>query len=372
MRYLKFLFLLLVIVSTAAFQVISPLPEEAVDPNLQISWPPPIYTLRGPVEIRGTVNVANVSSYFLEFRPLNPDFTVADIDLPWSPATLPAQVPVIDDVIGTWNTEVVPDGVYELRLTVNVVGGTPMFARVSPLRIENMPPPFAITPTPVVIPTLVPQQSVPTLIPTPTAFNLTPEAVALTNANVRQGDNIGYPTVGSLSANERVPVIGRSNSGSGWWVVRLPNGREGFVAPSVVNVTGDTSGLPRINPPATPTPIASPTPPLPDAVLVEARFDRDITEGESFNIIVVVRNNSGVALPEFSVVCRMTPQDEFFSTFVEGLGANQQIDVSLTARLDEGGDEQTTARCAVDLNNLIPEISEDNNFYNVSQNLDLP
>ena len=371
MRYIKFLFLVLLLVATTAFQVISPLPEEAVDPNLQISWPPPIYTVRGAVEVRGTMNVPNTSSYFLEFRALNPDFTIADDTVPWSPATLPAQVAVIDDVLGIWNTEVVPDGVYELRMTVNVVGGTPLFARVSPLRIENVLPPFLATPTPIVIPTLVPQE-VPTLIPTPTALNLNPEAVALTNANVRLGDNTSYPTVGSLAANERVPVIGRSNSGSGWWYVRLRNGNEGFVAPSVVEVTGNTSGLPRVNPPATPTPIATATPPLPDAVLVEARFDRDIAEGENFNIIVVVRNASGVALPRFSVVCRMTPQDEFFSTFIDGLGANQQIDVALSARLDEGGGEQTTARCAVDLNNLVPEISEDNNFYNVSQNLDLP
>ena len=81
-----------------------------------------------------------------------------------------------------------PDGAYELRLTVSTGTGTPLFARVSPLRILNQIPPFAITATPLAVPTLVPNvvptidpnQSLPTLVPTPTAFSNTPEAVAVT------------------------------------------------------------------------------------------------------------------------------------------------------------------------------------------------
>jgi hypothetical protein len=138
-----------------------------------------------------------------------------------------------------------------------------------------------VTPTAIALPTLIPTptgfQSLPTLIPTPTAFSTTPEATARINGNVRAGDNTGYAVVGSLVENQRVPLIGRSSSGSGWWYVQLPNGTRGFVAPSVVIISGDTSNLPRINPPATPTPVASPTPPLPDAQIIGARFDRDIT-----------------------------------------------------------------------------------------------
>jgi hypothetical protein len=298
--------------------------------------------------------------------------------VPWIPAILPAARPVVDDVLGVWNTTVVPDGMYELRLTININGGQPQFARVSPVRIENNPPPFAITPTPLAVPTLVPQfatqppQSLPTLIPTPTAFDLVPQAEAVTNANVRAGDSTAYPVVGSLFAGETVSVIGRSSTGSGWWVIRMSNGGQGWIAPSVARVTGDTRSLPIFNPPATPTPVATATPQLPDLTITSGRFDRDITEGENFQVIVTVRNQTGVFAPRFSVACNFTPQNEFFSTFIDGLNGNSQIDVSLVARLDDGGGETTTANCAVDVNQLVAEVNDSNNFYNLSQNLDNP
>ena len=49
---------------------------------------------------------------------------------------------------------------------------------------------------------------------------------------------------------ETLPVLALSATGSGWWKVRLPNGREGWAAASVIRVTGDTSRLPREFPPA--------------------------------------------------------------------------------------------------------------------------
>jgi hypothetical protein len=373
-RY-RLLILLLILLSAAGFQPVEP-PGQTLDPNANISWPPPIYVLRGEFTVRGTANVPNMTSYFIEFRALNDDLTPADDTVPWNPAILPARGPVIDDVLGVWNTSVTPDGPYELRLTITVSGGPPVHARVSPLRVENEPPPFAITPTVPVIPTLVPQtvppQELPTLVPTPTAFSLTPEAVAVTNGNVRAGDNTGYPVVGSLVVNQRVPVVGRSSTGSGWWYIELPNGRRGWVAPSVVQVSGDLRSVPFVNPPATPTPVASPTPELPDAVLTGVRFDREIREGQNFQVIVTVRNESTVPLPRVSVACNFTPQNEFFSTFIDGLPPFGQTEVALAARLDEGGGENTTANCAVDVNNLVAEINENNNFFNLTDRLRNP
>ena len=279
---------------------------------------------------------------------------------------------------GVWNTTVVPDGMYELRLTVNINGGQPQFARVSPVRVENNPPPFAITPTPLAVPTLVPDfatqppQQLPTLIPTPTAFNLVPQAEAVTNANVRSGDSTSYSVIDSLFAGQQVPVVGRSSTGSGWWVVQMPDGDQGFIAPSVARITGDTSSLPRINPPATPTPIATPTPQLPDLAITGVRFDRDITEGENFQVIVTVRNQTGVPAPQFSVACNFTPQGEFFSTFIDSLNGNTQLEVSMVARLDDGGGNDTTANCAVDVNQLVAEVNDGNNFGSATQNLDNP
>jgi hypothetical protein len=374
----RVLLLFAVILVSAGFQVIEPTGETPADPNMNITWPPPIYVIRGEFSVRGTANVPGMASYFLEYRRLNDDYTPADASVHWAPAILPSSGPVIEDVLGVWNTSVIPDGPYELRLTLNISGSTPLFARVSPLRLENNPPPFAVTPTQVLLPTQPPatatlfEQALPTLIPTPTAFSLQPEAVALTNANVRAGDNTGYAVIGSLVTNQRVQVVGRSSSGSGWWFVQLPNGRRGFVAPSVIQVSGNLSSLPRIDPPATPTPVATPTPPLPDAVLINGRFDRDIKEGENFNMVVTVRNESPVFLPRISVACNITPQNAFYSTFIDGLNGFSQIDVYMVGRLDEGGGQRVTANCAADVNNLVAELDENNNFYNFSQNLDEP
>lgn len=369
----RILLLLLIVFSVAGFQTVNPTATPQ-DPNVNITWPPPIYVLTGEFSVRGTANLPDMASYFLEFRPLNEDLTPADDTVEWSPAILPARGPVSDDVLGVWDTSTVPDGAYELRLTINLSSGTPVHAVVSPLRIENDPPPFAITPT---VPPSLPAatsapQEVPTLVPTPTALSTNPEAVAVTNGNVRAGDNTSYGIIGSLTANQTVPVVGRSNSGSGWWLIELPDGQRGWVAPSIVRVTGDLSTLPRVDPPSTPTPVASPTPDLPDAVITNVRFDRDIVEGENFHVIVTVYNASGVPLPRTPVACNFTPMDDFYSSFIEGLNGYTQIEVAMVVNLSEGGGGNITANCAVDLNNAVPEVDENNNYFNLTERLANP
>lgn len=235
----------------------------AVDPNANITWPPPVYVLRGQFELRGTANLPNMTSYFIEYRLLNDDLT-ANESASWIPATLPSNARVVDGPLGTWNTTIVADGLYEIRMTIGVSSGSPVYAIVSPVRVENTPPPFAVTPTEVVIPTLVPPtqapQIIPTLVPTPTALDLTPRAEIVTGANVRQGDSTFYPIVTGLVAGEIVPVVGISSTGSGWYLIELPNGRRGWVAPSVVRITGDVRNVPRVAPPPPPPPTATPTP----------------------------------------------------------------------------------------------------------------
>lgn len=231
-----------------------------VDPNANITWPPPVYVLSGTFELRGTANLPNQASYFIEFRQLNNDLTVRET-APWTPATLPSPAKVVDNVLGAWNTAVAPDGLYEIRMTINVTSGSPVYVVVSPVRVQNTPPPFAITPTQVVLPTPTPfTQVLPTLVPTPTAIDLTPRAEIVTGANVRQGDSTIYPVIAGLVAGEIVPVVGLSNTGSGWYYIELPNGRRGWVAPSVVRISGDVRNLPRVAPPPPPPPTATPTP----------------------------------------------------------------------------------------------------------------
>jgi formylglycine-generating enzyme required for sulfatase activity len=115
--------------------------------DANISWPPPVYVLRGSVEVYGTALPADMTGYFLEYRPLLPDLT-PDESAVWFPATLPSTQAVENDVLGVWDTTTTLDGLYELRLTVNIQGDDPYHVVVSPLRVENTPPPFAVQPEP--------------------------------------------------------------------------------------------------------------------------------------------------------------------------------------------------------------------------------
>ena len=138
----KWIFMLLIAMLVIPFavsaQVVTPNDDTEIDPNANVSFPPPIYTLRGRVQIFGSANLPNMSNYFLEFRPVvnRPN---AINNSAWTPASLPATTPVSDNVLATWDTSIIADGLYELRLTVNVRGQAATYFVVSPLRVENTP-----------------------------------------------------------------------------------------------------------------------------------------------------------------------------------------------------------------------------------------
>ena len=136
MRKLSFLLLFLLLIPAARAQ------DFSVDPNANITWPPPVLVVRGEFRLYGTANVPNFSSYFIEYRRLNDDFTINE-DGTWLPATLPSSARVTDDVLGVWNTTTIEDGPYEIRMTINVSEGSPVFVLVNPLRVENTRSPSA-------------------------------------------------------------------------------------------------------------------------------------------------------------------------------------------------------------------------------------
>jgi hypothetical protein len=257
-RLLALLSILVLALPVAVFAQVTS--TEEPNPNANITWPPPVYVIRGEFAIRGTANLPDMTNYFIEFRPLNDDLTPQDEGDVWFPAILPSQGAVQDDVLGTWDTTLVEDGLYELRLTVNVSGGTPEIAIVSPLRIENEPPPFAATATP--IPTATPAATEP---PPPTAEptqDSTPRVTisATPQGNIRQGDSTFYNIVATVPTGTTARILGISNRGSGWYQIQLDDGRSGWVAPSIVTTSGDLSGLPRVQPPPPPPPTATPIP----------------------------------------------------------------------------------------------------------------
>ncbi len=253
---LLLLILLLALPLTVFAQIVTPEPN----PNASITWPPPVYVVRGEFPIRGTANLPNMTNYFIEFRPLNADLTPQSDNNVWLPAILPSASPVQDDVLGIWNTTLVDDGLYELRLTVNVSQGTAVAQTVSPLRIENTPSPFAATPVPTLLPTSVlPTQPPPTIAPTQ---DLTPRVTISSSpsGNVRQGDSIFYNIIMSLPTGTSARILGISNRNTGWYQIQLENGQIGWVSPTIVTTSGDLSALPRIEPPPPPPPTPTPIP----------------------------------------------------------------------------------------------------------------
>jgi SH3 domain-containing protein len=302
-RKLLFSFLMLAMIVALAAPSLAqqtPVVIPAPNPNANIIWPPPVYILSGQFAIRGSANLPGMVNYFLEFRPLNPDLSEQPSTSPWFPATLPSATPVANDILGTWDTRTAPDGVYELRLTVNVSGQAPVQAVVWPLRVENTPSPFATQQQPVGLPTM----SIPTLPPVSQAtvqptFDPTPRVTARLNANVRSGDSVIYPAVGSLPTGQTVPILGISSMGTGWYYIALPNGVRGFISPSVVDAAGNVSNLQFINPPpppatATPTPLPATATPSTSINLIAGNITLDPSVPkcqQTFNVYVDIRND---------------------------------------------------------------------------------
>ena len=103
----------------------------------------------------------------------------------------------------------------------------------------------------------------PTLSPTQT-FTLTPSVPMVTvsvNTNCRTGPTTAYAILGVLKVGEQAQVVGRSTL-SDTMIIRLPSNLNVtcWLWAGDATVTGDTSGLPVVPIPATPTPKFSPTP----------------------------------------------------------------------------------------------------------------
>jgi hypothetical protein len=374
MRRIYALFLLPVLLLTAAFQAFEPLDEDFnIDGN--IVFPPPIYTLRGEVTIYGTANLPTMTGFFLEYRALNPDYTIADESVPWSPITANRAERILNGILGIWDTTLTEDGAYEIRLVINISGGGRETFRVSPLRVENEPSPFApISQQPVA--TAIPPIPQVTLPPAPTqAVSTAPQVTANVNANVRTGDSTSYAVITTLRQGQSAPIIARSATGSGWYLIRLADGRQGWIAPSTVTVQGDTSGLQFLNPPPLPTqppPTLTPTSSLPDAQITNAFFSNPPVQGSPFTTVVTVYNNSGVPLPESQLLCSYRVAGTIVtqsSAVVPALNPFTQIVVNLTTTIGSGSGSQLIAECAIDVNNLIAESNEGNNFFNVTTTL---
>ena len=353
---------------------------QIVNPNANISWPPPVYILRGQFQIRGTANLPNMSNYFIEFRPLNADLTPQVGSDIWFPAILPSQFPIQDSVLGVWDTTLITDGLYEMRLTVNVSGGTPVFHVVSPLRIENTLPPFAATATP--LPTATPL--LPTATPVPTQ-DLTPR-VTITSSpsgNMRTGDSTVYNIMASLPTGTTARILGISNQGSGWYQVQLDDGRVGWVSPTIVQVSGDLTNLPRLQPPPRPTNTPTPLPTLTPIPVSQSNLVAGIVElnpsspscAQTFTVGFDVANLGSVPTNISGTVSLVDTRTADGSQQGSTLGGfpvlqpGQTFRVNMPLTISTWYNEQHNITLVIDPGNQIPENNEGDNVRTVTYTL---
>ncbi|MBI5960138.1 MAG: hypothetical protein HY866_15465 [Chloroflexi bacterium] len=121
-------------------------PAQAQGPEglvVVITWPADGQQLFGVVNISGSaLHPTGFASYTLEYNDLS------DPNAPWLLVQPRVQQQVRESVLGTWNTNVVPDGSYRLRLRVFLDDGQEGEFVVSNLRVINTQP----TPVPTVAP----------------------------------------------------------------------------------------------------------------------------------------------------------------------------------------------------------------------------
>ncbi|MCL4879604.1 MAG: protein phosphatase 2C domain-containing protein [Anaerolineae bacterium] len=78
--------------------------------------------------------------------------------------------------------------------------------------------------------------------------------ITTVTAGVRSGNGRGFPLITQLEPNTRLAILGISSVPEQWYFIKLPDGQEGWIAPSVVRLEGDTSLIPFITPPPPPSP----------------------------------------------------------------------------------------------------------------------
>lgn len=370
--------------------VIAPKDPDMVNPEANITYPPAVYVVQGSVDIRGTVSLAELKNFFVEFRPLALDMMdmeagAEDQEEPWFPASLPRITAVTDDILGTWNTVTLLDGLYELRLRINTGDGEQFF-RVSPIRIENNPPPFAAEPQVAVVVEEVVEvveavEEEPEATAEPEATetpDTTPRVIALVNANVRAGDSILYTIVGGLHEGDSAKIKGLSSYNTGWFYIELDSGRSGFIHPNIVSAQGDLSNLARINPPPLPpTPIPVPTA-VPAPVQQQTGANLRMTDvvvdphpatcGVGYSIhVTVVNDGSGAATVGGEVqVTDSTPGQPHKerTTIAYGplaAGASQRVNGFLTPTVHFDATHNVTL--IVDYTNTVAETNENDNVH---------
>ena len=193
----------------------------------------------------------------------------------------------------------------------------------------------------------------PTAVPQPTEVvqATQPIGVVLTaknSANVRSGPGTNYGILGKLKAGDTEQVIGVSPDNQ-WLVINFAN-QQGWVSASIVDVVGNLSSVPVINPPPTPTPMPTSTAP-PQIDLIGLNYVINPAQpksGQPFTVSIVIRNQGGADAGQFAVAASFLPGNVYAAQVVNGLPAGQSTTVNLTATVSGPG--TYTVQVVLDLN----------------------
>jgi len=201
--------------------------------QVELIFPPSVYTVSGSVEIVGTVG-GDAIAYYVEFQPLGVDSLPLDQNnMIWFPLNFATVPPVTEAILGYWDTTLLPDGLYALRIQALNAQKMPIQSVVSPIRVKNT-------------------SATPPVAPLATSTAGTPLTVrAVSEVNVRAGDGVVFEVVGKLPLGSQAIVLGQSNR-STWYQIQLSDGTQGYVASSAVRLNGDLSTLILVTPPALP------------------------------------------------------------------------------------------------------------------------
>ena len=101
--------------------------------ELELTWSPVWNTIAGTVDVVGSANIPDQFYFFLEAAP----WDGAGAAPSWTAVTSFVMSPVVDDVLGQWNTERFSDGFYQLRLHALNSANERFHYALAPILINN-------------------------------------------------------------------------------------------------------------------------------------------------------------------------------------------------------------------------------------------
>ncbi len=171
--------------------------------QVQITSPSPNQEVRGQAAIIGSASVAGFQYYKIEYG-------VGSNPSDWALVDRMFDVPVINNHLGTWNTNAVPDGVYSLRLRAVKQDGNYEEYLVRGVVVANTRPTQTPTVTTTATPTGPTPAGTPTGTPPPgaTSESGAPSPTAMQTTSAPEGviaPPTATPTIGAPTQPNSVP-----------------------------------------------------------------------------------------------------------------------------------------------------------------------